>query len=48
MWAVSVKQNNEIVKFGFNEMVDAIEFTSQCLECGDQGTEVSVKEIEED
>lgn len=48
MWAVSVKQNNGIVKFGFNEMVDAIEFTSQCLECGDQGTEVSVKEIKED
>ena len=50
MWRVSIKQgvgSVRIVMFGFNEMSDAMEFASTCLECGDKSTSVEITEEED-
>lgn len=47
MWTVTIIQKNNSVRIGFNHMTDAIEYASTSLECGDNGTEVSIKEEEE-
>ena len=44
MWIVTVKQNDNVVGFGFNNMSDALEFSETCLECGDEGTEIIIRE----
>ena len=47
MWRIIIIQGDNCIKAGFNEMADAIEYLSTSLECGDNGTEVSIKYEEE-
>ena len=47
MWIVMVKQDKAVVRFGFNNMSDAMEFVTTCAECGDEGTEVMIKQEDE-
>ena len=42
MWEVRVVQENGFTIFKFNEISDALNLTSICLECGDEGTNVTV------
>lgn len=34
--------------FGFNSLANACEFAQTCIECGDEGTVVSIREKKED
>lgn len=47
MWIVMIKQDKAVVRFGFNNMNDALEFVSTCAECGDEGIEVMIKQEDE-
>lgn len=42
VFKVRVKQDSDGVKFEFNELADAIEFASTCIETGDIGTEITI------
>lgn len=49
MWVVVIKQQGENkVRFGFNKSNDALSFVETCMECGEIGTEIAIKEVEED
>lgn len=48
MWIVVVKQSENKVRFGFNKSSDALSFVETCMECGEIGTEITIKEVEED
>jgi hypothetical protein len=47
MWRVSVMQGGNVVRVWFNELCDAMEFASTCLECGDKSTGVAILEEED-
>lgn len=40
--------DHNLVKFEFNRLADALQFTETCLECGDPDTMVTVKTKQED
>lgn len=49
MWEVRVVQEEGYTVFKFNEISDALNLAGVCLECGDEGTHVTVnKEIKEE
>lgn len=49
MWVVVIKQQGENkVRFGFNKSSDALSFVETCMECGESGTEITIKEVRED
>lgn len=42
------KKANYGVWFEFNKLADACQFVETCMECGDEGTIVSIRENKED
>jgi hypothetical protein len=48
MYRVIVSNNDQEVAFAFNHSSDALRFAETCLECGDEGTTVTIKEQEEE
>ena len=43
-WIVLIQQDDNVVKFRFNEMSDAIEFIQTCAETADHGTIIQLYE----
>lgn len=46
-YVVTVVQETGFITLTFNKMAYALEFAERCLECGDEGTEVKIKEKQE-
>lgn len=44
MFRVVIQQEENIVKFGFNDMSDAFKFMSDAFETGDEGTSITIYE----
>ena len=47
-YVVTIAQENGYIKLEFNKMSYALEFAERCLECGDAGTTITIKEKQED
>lgn len=41
-YGVIVEQGDNVVKFAFNRMSDAMKFAADCFEVGDEGTKVTM------
>ena len=47
-YVVTVTQETGFIKLEFNKMAYALKFVEDCLECGDKGTIITVREKQED
>ena len=45
-YVVSVLCNENVVIFRFNELADAVEFVSTCIETADVGTKAQIERVE--